>query len=158
MKKNISKNHNKIITLNRKAKFNYNLKDFFEAGIVLCSWEVKSLQEGKVQISESYVFIKENELWIVGAVITPLKGISTYNDIDSSRSRKLLMHKKEIYNLYKYTNRLGYTIVPIKLYWVKRLVKIELAIAKGKKTYDKRMNIKNREWGILKSRELMRQK
>lgn len=145
------------IALNRKAKHNYSLEERFEAGIVLQGWEVKSIRAGKGQISESHVIIRRGEAWLVNSVIAPLLSASTHVKADDSRSRKLLLHKKELNTLLGCIERKGYTIVPTAMYWKKNNVKVELALAKGKKEYDKRADAKDRDWQRDKQR-MMRSK
>ncbi len=140
------------IALNRKAKFNYNLEQRFEAGIVLQGWEVKSIRAGKGQISEAHVIIRKGEAWLVNAVISPLISASTHVKADDSRSRKLLLHRKEILTLLGNVERKGYTLIPTAMYWKKNRVKVELALAKGKKDYDKRADEKDRDWQRDKQR------
>lgn len=143
-----------IIAQNRKSRFNYALEDRFEAGIVLQGWEVKSLRAGKANISEAYVILKRGEIWIVGAQINPLLSASTHVRADATASRKLLLHRYEIRKLVGYVQRSGYTLIPTVLYWKKGRVKVEFALAKGKKAHDKRQTIKEREWNREKSRVL----
>lgn len=140
------------IALNRKAKHNYNLEQRFEAGIVLQGWEVKSIRAGKAQISESHVIIRRGEAWLVNSIIPPLLSASTHVKADDSRSRKLLLHKKEINVLLGSIERKGYTVIPTAMYWKKNNVKVELALAKGKKYYDKRAAEKDRDWQRDKAR------
>jgi SsrA-binding protein len=140
------------IALNRKAKFNYHLEQRFEAGLVLQGWEVKSIRAGKGQISESHVIIRKGEAWLVNAVIAPLVSASTHVKADDSRSRKLLMHRKEINALLGSIERKGFTVIPTAMYWKKNSVKVELALAKGKKDYDKRADEKDRDWQRDKQR------
>lgn len=143
---------NTTIALNRKARHNYTLEQRFEAGLVLQGWEVKSIRAGKGQISESHVIIRRGEAWLVNAVIAPLLSASTHIKADDSRSRKLLMHRKEINTLLGNIERKGYTIVPTAMYWKKNNIKIELALAKGKKDYDKRADAKDKDWQRNKER------
>ncbi len=143
---------NTTIALNRKAKHNYTLEQRFEAGLVLQGWEVKSIRAGKGQISESHVIIRRGEAWLVNAVIAPLISASTHIKADDSRSRKLLMHRKEINTLLGNIERKGYTIVPTAMYWKKNNIKLELALAKGKKDYDKRADAKDKDWQRDKER------
>jgi SsrA-binding protein len=145
-------NGNTTIALNRKARHNYTLEQRFEAGLVLQGWEVKSIRAGKGQISESHVIIRRGEAWLVNAVISPLLSASTHIKADDSRSRKLLMHRKEINALLGNIERKGYTIVPTAMYWKKNNIKIELALAKGKKDYDKRADAKDKDWQRDKER------
>ena len=135
----------KIISNNRKAKFNYFFKEFFEAGIVLYGSEVKSLRSGKANISESYAFDDKGELYLVNSHIPSYKE-SSYNDHNPNRNRKLLLNKKEINKLLGRINREGFTLVPTKLYFRKGKAKVEIAVAKGKKHYDKRHTKKKKDW------------
>ena len=141
----------KIISYNRKAGFNYFFKEFFEAGIVLTGSEVKSLRAGKVNIAESYAHDHNGEIFLVNSHIPSYKE-SSYNDHLPTRNRKLLLNKKEINKLLGRMNREGYTIVPTKLYFKKGKAKIEIAVAKGKKQYDKRETKKRRDWNREKAR------
>ena len=135
----------KIISNNRKAKFNYFFKEFFEAGIVLKSSEVKSLRNGKANISESYAFDERGEIYLVNSHIPSYKE-SSYNNHDPKRNRKLLLNKREINKLIGRINREGFTLIPTKLYFRKGKAKVEIAVAKGKKQYDKRYTKKKRDW------------
>jgi SsrA-binding protein len=141
----------KIISNNRKARFNYFFKEFFEAGIVLSGSEVKSLRHGKVNIAESYAFDINGEIYLVNSHIPTYKE-SSYNNHDPNRNRKLLLNKREIDKLIGRINREGYTLVPTKIYFKKGKAKIEIAVAKGKKQYDKRQTIKKRDWNREKAR------
>ena len=141
----------KIISNNRKARFNYFFKEFFEAGIVLKGSEVKSLRDGKANISESYAFDHHGEMYLVNSHIPSYKE-SSYNNHDPRRSRKLLLNKKEINKLIGRVNREGFTLIPTKLYFKKGKAKVEIAVAKGKKKYDKRHVKKKRDWNREKSR------
>ena len=135
----------KIISNNRKAKFNYFFKEFFEAGIVLYGSEVKSLRDGKANISESYAFDDKGEIYLVNSHIPSYKQ-SSYNNHNPNRNRKLLLNKKEINKLLGRINREGFTLVPTKLYFRKGKAKVEIAVAKGKKHYDKRHTKKKKDW------------
>tara|TARA_B100000989_G_scaffold23085_1_gene15058 strand:+ start:378 stop:848 length:471 start_codon:yes stop_codon:yes gene_type:complete len=141
----------KIICLNRKASFNYFFEDFFEAGIVLKGSEIKSIRDGKVNIADAYAVEKKGEIVLINSHISPYKqaSFSNHNPIDE---RKLLLNKREINKLIGKMQRDGFTIVPTKMYFKKGKAKIELAIAKGKKQYDKRAAKKNRDWSREKSR------
>ena len=141
----------KIISNNRKARFNYFFKEFFEAGIVLKGSEVKSLREGKANISESYAFDKNGEIYLVNSHISSYKE-SSYNNHDPKRNRKLLLNKREINKLIGRINREGLTLIPTKLYFKKGKVKVEIAVAKGKKQYDKRETKKKKDWDREKER------
>ena len=135
----------KIISNNRKAKFNYFFKEFFEAGISLRGSEVKSLRDNKVNISESYAFDENGEIYLINSHIPSYKQ-SSYNDHDPNRKRKLLLNKKEINKLIGRINKEGFTLIPTKLYFKKGKAKVEIAVAKGKKQYDKRQVKKKRDW------------
>jgi SsrA-binding protein len=127
---------------NKKAAYNYFFEERFEAGIVLEGWEVKSLREGKVQLTDGYVVIRDGELFVVGLQINPLKSASTHVNPDSVRTKKLLLHKEEIRRLVGKVEQKGYTLVPLNLHCK---VKCEIALAKGKAEHDKRDTIKDRE-------------
>ena len=146
-----TKNGLKIICNNRKAKFNYFFKEFFEAGIVLMGSEVKSLRDGKANISESYAFDIGGEIFLVNSHIPTYKE-SSYNNHDAKRNRKLLLNKREINKLMGRVNREGFTLVPTKLYFKKGKAKVEIAVAKGKKQYDKRHTKKKRDWDKERAR------
>ena len=135
----------KIISNNRKARFNYFFKEFYEAGIVLKSSEVKSLRDGKANISESYAFDENGEIYLVNSHIPSYKG-SSYNNHDPKRNRKLLLNKREINKLIGRINREGFTLIPTKLYFKKGKAKVEIAVSKGKREYDKRQTKKKRDW------------
>ena len=141
----------KIISNNRKAGFNYFFKEFFEAGIVLKGSEVKSLRDGKANISESYAIDEQGELYLVNSHIPSYKE-SSYNNHDPKRNRKLLLNKREINKLIGRINREGYTLIPTKLYFRKGKAKVEIAVAKGKKQYDKRHTKKKRDWDRERAR------
>ena len=141
----------KIITNNRKARFNYFFKEFFEAGIVLHGSEVKSLRTGKANISESYAFDINGEIYLINSHIPSYKE-SSYNNHNPDRNRKLLLNKKEINKLMGRINREGFTLIPTKLYFKKGKAKVEIAVAKGKKQYDKRQVKKRRDWDRERAR------
>jgi len=141
----------KIISNNRKARFNFFLKDFFEAGIVLKGSEVKSLRKGKVNISESYAYDNNGELYLINSHIPSYKE-SSYNNHEPNRNRKLLLNKKEINKLIGKINREGLTLIPTKIYFKKGKAKIEIAVAKGKNQYDKRATKKTQDWNREKAR------
>ena len=144
------------IAVNRKARYDYALEDSFEAGICLEGWEVKSLRENRVQLKESYVGVHQGEVFLIGAHISPLKSVSTHVDPNPVRPRKLLLHSREISKLIGATEREGYTIVPLSLYWVRGKAKLKIALARGKKQHDKRQAIKERDWNRQKQRLLKR--
>lgn len=147
-----SKTNSSTIALNKKARHDYLLEDRFEAGLVLEGWEVKSLREKKIQILDSHIHLQNGEAWLVGAVISPLPTVSTHYAPEQNRSRKLLLHTHELAKLVSSVERKGYTIVPTAMYWVKGRAKIEIALAKGKQTQDKRAASKERDWGREKQR------
>lgn len=153
-KKSKQKQPSSTVAVNRRARFEYALEQFFEAGLVLEGWEVKSLRAGKANIAESHVIMRDGEAWLLGSQITPLIFASTHVVADPTRTRKLLLHKKELNVLLGAVERKGYTVVPLKLFWKKGNVKCEIAIAKGKKLHDKRETIKEREWQRDKARVL----
>ena len=145
----------KIICLNRKASFNYFFEDLLEAGIVLKGSEIKSIREGKVNIADSYAVEKNGELILINSHIASYKQAS-YSNHKPLDNRKLLLNKKEINKLIGKIQREGLTIVPTKMYFKKGKAKIELAVAKGKKQYDKRATKKNRDWSREKARYVRR--
>ena len=130
---------------NKKAAFNYFIEERFEAGMVLEGWEIKSLREGKVQLTDGYVVIRNGELFLIGCQIQPLKSASTHVTPEAARTKKLLMHKEEIRRLIGKVEQKGYTLVPLNLHWKNGLIKCEIALAKGKAEHDKRNTIKDRE-------------
>ena len=130
---------------NKKAAYNYFFEERFEAGLVLEGWEVKSLREGKVQLTDGYVVIRNKELFLIGLQISPLNTASSHISPDKVRTKKLLMHKAEIERLIGKVEQKGYTLVPINLHWKAGKIKCEIALAKGKAEHDKRDTIKDRE-------------
>ena len=130
---------------NKKAAYNYFFEERFEAGMVLEGWEVKSLREGKVQLTDGYVIIRDGELYVIGCQINPLRSASTHVNPDSVRTKKLLLHKEQIRRLIGKVEQKGYTLVPLNLHWKAGKVKCEIALAKGKAEHDKRDTIKDRE-------------
>ncbi len=126
------------IALNKKALHDYFIEQKFEAGVALAGWEVKSLRAGKAQLVDSYVLLKDGEAWLLGSHITPLQTASTHVIADPTRTRKLLLHKRELGKLFGAVQQKGYACVALSLYWKKHLVKCEIALAKGKKEFDKR--------------------
>jgi SsrA-binding protein len=142
------------IAQNKKAFHDYFIEERLEAGLMLQGWEVKSIRAGRVQLKESYVLIKHGEAWLFGCHISALSSASTHVTTDPTRTRKLLLHEAEIKKLIGKRDQKGYTIVPLKLYWKKSLVKCEIGLAKGKKLHDKRATEKDRDWQRQKSRIL----
>ncbi len=152
--KNKSGQGGSTIALNKQAKHEYFIEERYEAGIALQGWEVKSLREGRLQLKESYVTIKEGEAFLFGAHITPLPTASKHIYADPVRTRKLLMHRRELDKLIGQVERRGYTLVPLAMYWKKGMAKLEIGLAKGKKMYDKRATEKERDWQRDKQRIL----
>lgn len=144
----------RTITLNRRARHDYFIEDNYEAGLALEGWEVKSLRDGKAQIAEAYVVVRNSEAWLLNAHITPLLSASTHIQPDPKRTRKLLLHRHELNKLIGATERQGYTLVPLSMHWHKGRAKLEIGLAKGKKQHDKRASIKAREWQREKQRLL----
>lgn len=140
------------ITLNKKAKFDYFVEERVEAGMALKGWEVKSLRAGRIQLQDSYVIVKDGEAWLLGALITPMPTASTHIQPDPTRTRKLLLHHHELHHLIGAIERRGYTVVPLAMYWKRGRAKLEIAIAKGKQSHDKRQTIKERDWQREKQR------
>jgi len=141
----------KIICLNRKASFNYFFHELYEAGIVLKGSEIKSVRAGKINIADSYAVDKEGEIFLVNSHI-PLYKQASYSNHNPLDERKLLLNKKEINKLIGKVQREGLTLIPTKMYFKKGKAKIEIAVAKGKKQYDKRQSIKKRDWNRDRSR------
>jgi len=142
------------IARNKKAGFNYFIEERFEAGLALQGWEVKSLRAGKAQLSEAYVTLKDGEIWLFGSHVTPLSSASTHVDADPARTRKLLMHRREIDRLTGLVERRGFTLVPLELYWKQGRAKLTVGLAKGKRKQDKRAAEKDRDWARDKARLL----
>ena len=139
---------------NKKAYHDYFIEEKLEAGLALQGWEVKSLRAGKAQITEGYVLIKDGEAFLIGAHFTPLRTASTHVIADPTRTRKLLLHRRELDRLVGAVERRGYTVVPLELYWSKGKVKIAIGLAKGKQAHDKRHTEKDRDWQREKARLL----
>lgn len=154
MSKKKPKQPSNNIAQNKRARFDYQLHDKFEAGIVLQGWEVKSLRMGKGQITESFVWVKDGEAWLMGAQISPLNTVSTHFVAEPTRSRKLLLHEKELTKLHNAVAQKGFTCVCTSMYWKNHLVKVEIALAKGKAEHDKRQTLKDRDWQREKHRAL----
>lgn len=140
------------IALNKRARYEYHLEERLEAGLSLMGWEVKALRAGNVQFNESYVLLRGGEAFLFGCLITPLTSASTHVNADPMRTRRLLLHKRELDRLIGRVERQGYTLIPTALYWKKGRVKVEIALAKGKKQHDKRRTEKDRDWARQKSR------
>ncbi len=140
------------IAINRKARFDYFIEERFEAGISLMGWEVKSMRAGKAQIAEAYVYLKNGEAFLFGAHLNPLNSASTHVETDPTRTRKLLLNRRQLDHMVGAVERRGYTIVPLELYWKAGRAKLEIGLAKGKKQHDKRANEKDRDWQRDKGR------
>ena len=146
----------KTIAVNKRARFEYHIEDRFEAGIALEGWEVKALREGRVQFADSYVLLKDNEAFLFGCLVNPLTTVSTHVTPDPTRTRKLLLHRKEIDRLVGAVDRQGYTAIPTAMYWSRGKVKVEIGLAKGKRQHDKRKTEKDRDWDRQKKRIMKR--
>ena len=134
------------ITVNKKAFHDFFVEEKFEAGIVLQGWEVKAIRAGRMNIKESYVIIKSGEIFLIGMHITPLATASTHVVADPTRTRKLLLHNREIMKLIGKVERAGYTLVPIDLHFTRGRIKLEIGLAKGKKLHDKRQDEHEKDW------------
>ena len=134
------------ITVNKKAFHDYFIEEKFEAGMSLLGWEVKAIRAGRANIKESYVVIRDGEVFIFGMHITPLAEASTHVHPDPTRTRKLLLHAKQISKLIGLVERAGYTLMPLDLHYQKGRIKVEIGLAKGKKQHDKREAEKERDW------------
>ncbi|RVU33248.1 SsrA-binding protein SmpB [Rheinheimera riviphila] len=146
------------IASNRKARHDYFLQDRFEGGMALQGWEIKSIRVGKVNISDSYVVIKNGEAFLFGAIITPLNSASSHVVCDPERSRKLLLNKRELNKLIGATERDGFTLIATSMYWKGPWVKLEFYLAKGKREFDKRDDVKDRDWSREKERMMKHSK
>jgi len=147
-----NKTGQKTIALNKRARYDYFIEDRLEAGIALEGWEVKALREGRVQFADSYVLLKDNEAYLFGCQISPLPTVSTHISPDPTRTRKMLLHRRQLDMLSGAVDRKGYTLIPTALYWSKGKVKLEIGMAKGKKQHDKRKATKERDWEREKNR------
>ena len=140
------------IAVNRRARYDYFIEERFEAGVALQGWEVKSLRAGRLQLQEAYVLLKDDEAWLFGAHVSPLPTASTHVQPDPTRSRKLLLHRRQIDSLVGAVDRKGRTIVPLAMYWKNGRAKLEIGLAKGKKEHDKRAETRERDWQREKAR------
>ncbi len=145
------------IAENRRARYDYHLEEFFEAGIVLQGWEIKAIRAGQVQLTDGYVVIRDGELYLIGCRINALRSASTHVHPEADRTKKLLMHKDEIRRLIGKVEQRGFTLVPVNLHYKGGRVKVDIALAKGKAQHDKRDTEKKRDWEREKGR-LMRSK
>ena len=146
----------KTIALNKRARFEYFIEERFEAGIALEGWEVKALREARIQFADSYVLLKDGEAFLFGSQINPLPTVSTHIVPDPTRTRKLLLHRRQLDMLIGAVERKGYTLIPTAMYWSKGKVKVEIGMAKGKKQHDKRKVVKERDWDREKGRIMKR--
>lgn len=141
-----------MITINRKVRYEYEIEQKYEAGLVLQGWEVKAIRAGKIQIADSHIIFRRGEPWLLGSVIQPLLSASTHIVTEPTRTRKLLLTSREISTLLGLVERRGYTLVPLAGYWKKNKIKLEIGLAKGKKAHDKRSSVKERDWQREKQR------
>lgn len=146
------KQSSNMIAVNRKATFEYFIEDRYEAGLELQGWEVKSLRAGKCNISEAYVTVKDGEVIMLGSIINPLKTSCAFVVSDPTRTRKLLLSRREIDKLTGCVQRQGYTLIPLKMYWKGSWAKLEIGGARGKQDHDKRDSIKDKQWARDKER------
>lgn len=153
-KKKDSEKGGGTIALNKRARHEYHIDERYEAGLALQGWEVKSLRAGRLNFGDAYALIKDGELYLFGAQITPLISASTHVVADDRRTRKLLLHREEIDKLVGAVERKGYTLIPTALYWKNNKVKVELGLARGKQEHDKRATEKERDWNREKQRVL----
>lgn len=142
------------IALNKRSRFEYHIDQRFEAGVVLQGWELKALRAGRINFGDSYATVRNDEVFLVGASIPPLISASTHVITEDRRSRKLLLHRKEIDQLVGAVERKGYTLVPTAMYWKGNKVKVEVGLARGKQEHDKRDTAKQRDWQIEKQRTM----
>ena len=142
----------RTIARNKRARFEYHIEERLEAGLSLEGWEVKSLRESRVQFADSYVLLKDNEAFLFGCRIDPLPTASKHITPDPTRTRRLLLHRREIDRITGLVDRKGFTVVPTNMYWARGKVKVEIGLAKGKKAHDKRADQKDRDWQRQKAR------
>lgn len=154
--KTTSADGRKTIAVNKRARFEYHIEERIEAGVALEGWEVKSLREGRIQFSDSYVLLKNNEAFLFGCLINPLPTASTHIRPDPTRTRRLLLHRREIDRLTGLVDRKGRTVIPTAMYFSRGRVKVEIGVAIGKKQHDKRRVQKDRDWGRQKARIMKR--
>lgn len=146
----------KTIALNKRARFEFHIDEKLEAGISLEGWEVKSLRAGKIQFADSYVLLKDNEAYLFGCLIEPLPTVSTHIRPDPTRTRKLLLHRRELDRLIGLVERKGFSLIPTAMYFSRGRVKVEIALARGKRQHDKRKAVKDRDWERQKRRIMKR--
>lgn len=148
----VKKHNGGTIAQNKRARHDYFIEEKFEAGLALQGWEVKSLRAGRMSLVESYIIFKNNEAFLFGAQIQPLLSASTHVVAESTRTRKLLLNRRQIDTLLGAVHQKGYTCVPLACYWKGHLVKLEIALVKGKQLHDKRATEKDRDWQRDKAR------
>ena len=146
----------KTIALNKRARHEYHLEERYEAGLALQGWEVKAIRAGRANIVDGYAYVRSGEIYLIGAQITPLIQASTHVIPVERRDRKLLLHRAEIDKVLTRVECEGYTLVPTALYWSSNKVKLEIALAKGKQSHDKRDAAKERDWQRDKQRVMRR--
>ena len=144
------------IAENRKARHDFFIEEDFEAGLSLEGWEVKALRAGRASLTEAYAVLRDGEAYLLGANIAPLPSASTHVRTDPTRTRKLLLHRRELDRLVGAVERRGFTLVPLSLYWKRGKAKLRLGLARGKKQHDKRADQKSRDWERQKQRILRR--
>ena len=151
-KKKNKKLNDRTIATNRKARHDYFIEENIEAGLALEGWEVKSLRANRASLTESYAIIQNGEAWLLGAHFSPLNSASTHVKPDPTRTRKLLLHRRELDRLIGAVERKGHTLVPLSLYWQRGRAKLDIGLAKGKKQHDKRADEKDKDWQRKKAR------
>ncbi len=151
-KKKAHKPGSATFAMNKRARHEYFIEEEFEAGLSLQGWEVKTLRAGKANISDSYIMLRDGEAYLFGSTFQPLSVASTHYVCDPTRSRKLLLKKRELDTLIGKVNRDGYTIIALSMYWKNAWAKLKIGLAKGKREHDKRDDIKDREWKLDKAR------
>jgi len=152
MSKKKQKQPSNTIAQNKKARHDFFLEEKYEAGMALQGWEIKSIREGKVNLTDTHVYIKDGEAYVTNCQIQPLNSASSHVVCDANRTKKLLLKKREIDKMIGGVERQGFTIVATAMYWKKCWVKLEIYLAKGKQSHDKRDTIKDRDWQRQKSR------
>ena len=153
-KKSRKKTAGNVIAVNRRARHDYFIEHTFEAGLALQGWEAKSLRDGRAQLAEAYVHLRNGEAWLVGAHFSPLTTTATHIRPDPTRSRKLLLHRHELDRLTGAVERKGYALVPLDLHWHQGRAKLSIGLARGKKQHDKRAADKDRDWQRQRERIL----
>lgn len=151
------KKNSATISLNKKASHHYFITERYEAGLALMGWEVKSIRAGRVQLNNAYILLQRGEAFLIGTLISPLPAASSHIETDPARSRKCLLHRNELRRLIGAVERKGFTLVPTALYWKHGRVKLEIGLAQGKKSHDKRATEKDHDWQRQKQRLLKSQ-